>query len=124
MDAAAKVGDAGGGKPVSMDSDKDKLAPVSSRNPRSGVLVGRNVTIRTGGPQPEYFTDIHRRYIGKKGCVHAVVASMPRENPLVKVGFENGSEIVFFRRSELDIEDEATPEPRKHGKRGSHLPPG
>ena len=74
-------------------------------------------------PQPEYFTDTHRQWIGKSGRVHAVVASVPRDNPLVKVGFDEGTQIVFFRLSELDVRAESTSEPpRKHGKRGSHLP--
>jgi hypothetical protein len=87
------------------------------------VLVGKAVSVRHTHPQPDYFTDVHRLWIGKSGRVHAVVASAPRDNPLVKVGFDEGTQIVFFRLSELDVHAESISEPpRKHGKRGSHLP--
>jgi hypothetical protein len=91
---------------------------------RPKVLVGRSVSVREAVPEPSYFTDVHRRWIGSTGRVHAVVPGQPRENPLVKVGFEDGSEIVFFRLEDLDV-DTGAPEDlrKKHGIRGSHLPP-
>ena len=61
---------------------------------RPGVLVGRSVTVRATQPEPAYYTDVHRRWIGSSGRVHAVVPGQPRENPLVKVGFEDGTQIV------------------------------
>ncbi len=87
------------------------------------MLVGRSVAVRDTQPEPAYFTDRHRRFVGKSGRVHAIVASAPRGNPLVKVGFDEGTQIVFFRLSDLAIGADAPPErPRKHGERGSHLP--
>jgi hypothetical protein len=87
--------------------------------------VGKSVSVRHVASEPEYFTDVHRQWIGKSGRVHAVVPSVPRDNPLVKVGFDEGTQIVFFRLSDLDVHADAAPEhPRKHGERGSHLPKG
>ena len=86
------------------------------------VLVGRSVMVRAG-PQPDYFTDAHRARIGHTGRVHAVVAGQDRDNPLVKVGFESGTRIVFFRLAELDVDSDALLEnPKRHGRRASHLP--
>jgi hypothetical protein len=102
-----------------MSSDKSS----TSTTPRPGVLVGKSVSVRHTPEEPGYFTDVHRNWIGKTGRVHAVVPSVPRENPLVKVGFDEGTQIVFFRLSELDVHaDRIAEQPRKHGKRGSHLP--
>jgi hypothetical protein len=73
--------------------------------------------------EPSYFTEVHRRWIGSTGRVHAVVPGQPRENPLVKVGFEDGAHIVFYRLAELDVDVGAPDDAhKKHGKRGSHLP--
>ena len=89
---------------------------------RKGVLVGRTVAIRRHRTDPAYFTDVHRRWIGKSGRVHAVAAGS-KDNPLVKVGFEGGTKIVFFRLADLEVRrDEPLPPPEKHGMRGSHLP--
>lgn len=100
-----------------MDSDK----PLSK--PRSAVLVGKAVTIREPNPRPSYFTAAHDRWIGKTGRVHAVVAAASKENPLIKVGFNEGTQIVFFHLKDLDVHGEVTlEEPRRHGERGSHLP--
>ena len=100
--------------------------PTARRHPmndRPGVLVGKSVTVRTDSPEPAYFTAVHRRFAGRTGRVHAVVPAVPRENPLVKVGFDDGTAIAFFRLRDLDIDHEARPsDPKKHGKRGSHLP--
>ena len=94
-------------------------------NERPGVLVGRSVTVRTGGPEPSYYTDVHRRFAGRTGRVHAVVPAEPRENPLIKVGFDEGTSIAFFRLGDLIVDREpGTSEQVKHGKRGSHLPGG
>ena len=90
---------------------------------RRTVLVGRSVAVREPDPEPAYFTDVHRRWIGSTGRVHAVVPGEPRENPLVKVGFEDGTQIVFYRLADLDVHDSSSIEtPKKHGTRGSHLP--
>jgi hypothetical protein len=73
--------------------------------------------------EPSYFTDVHRRWIGSTGRVHAVVPGQPRENPLVKVGFEDSAHIVFYRLADLDVDAGAPDDAhKKHGKRGSHLP--
>jgi len=89
---------------------------------KTGVLIGRSVTVRSG-PQPDYFTDAHRAWVGHTGRVHAVVAGPDRKNPLVKVGFDAGTRIVFFRLAELDIEtDVPLEDPKRHGRRASHLP--
>jgi hypothetical protein len=94
-------------------------------NDHSRVLVGKSVTIRADGPEPDYFTAVHRLFAGKTGRVHAVVPAEPRENPLVKVGFDDGSKIAFFRLSDLIVDREAeSATPVRHGKRGSHLPGG
>ena len=86
-------------------------------------LVGKAVTIRERRPQPQYFTDVHRSWIGKTGRVHAIVPSVPKDDPLVKVGFDEGTHIVFFRLADLDVHDALPPQhPRTHGRRGSHLP--
>ena len=91
---------------------------------RPKVLVGRSVSVRESLPEPSYFTDVHRRWIGSTGRVHAVVPGQPRENPLVNFGLEDGSEIVFFRLADLDVDTGAPDDLRKkHGKRGSHIPP-
>jgi hypothetical protein len=88
----------------------------------SRVLVGRAVTVRANGDDRAYFTDAHRAWIGRTGRVHAVVAG-DRDNPLIKVGFEDGTKIVFYRLADLDVDREAQREdPKKHGARGSHLP--
>jgi hypothetical protein len=90
---------------------------------RPKVLVGRSVSVRATDPEPSYFTDVHRRWIGSTGRVHAVIPGQPRENPLVKVGFEDGTQIVFFRLADLDVDTGTTGDTKKkHGKRGSHLP--
>jgi len=106
-----------------MDSDNLEHPAQADVTSRSGVLVGRAVTIRASNPPPPYFTDVHRSWIGKTGRVHAIVPAIPRDNPLVKVGFDEGTEIVFYRLSELDVHEDTPPQdPRKHGQRGSHLP--
>lgn len=89
---------------------------------RKGVLVGCAVSVREQGPQRSYFTDLHRRWVGKAGRVHAVVPGSSRDNPLVKVGFEGGTHIVFYRLADLVVHRAEPPAPEKHGKRGSHLP--
>jgi hypothetical protein len=87
------------------------------------VLVGRTVTVRSVDVQPDYFTDVHRAAIGRTGRVHAIVPTSDRANPLVKVGFDEGTRIVFYRLSELYVDADAPfEEPRKHGERASHLP--
>ena len=94
-------------------------------NDRPGVLVGKSVTVRAGGPEPDYFTAVHRQYAGRTGRVHAVVPAEPRENPLVKVGFDDGTKIAFFRLTDLIVDREAESAiPVRHGKRGSHLAGG
>jgi hypothetical protein len=90
---------------------------------KPGVLVGRTVTVKAVDVQPDYFTDVHRAAIGQRGRVHAIVPTSDRDNPLVKVGFDDGTRIVFYRFSELDVDPDAPPEePRRHGVRASHLP--
>lgn len=90
--------------------------------PKPTVLVGRRVTVRAGA-QPDYFTAAHRERIGQSGRVHAVVAGQEHDNPLVKVGFEAGTRIVFFRLTELDVDSDSELEnPKRHGQRASHLP--
>jgi len=90
---------------------------------RPAVLVGKSVTVRSDGAEPSYFTDLHRQRVGSTGVVHAIVATQPRGNPLVKVKFAPNDQIVFFRLSELDVHpDEAAANPERHGKRASHLP--
>jgi|GEM_PF-1649720 len=87
------------------------------------VLVGRNATVRPGGLNPPHFTDAHRRWIGHTGRIHAIVAGDVRGNPLVKLGFGEPPQIVFFRLSDLDVDRSGQLEnPPKHGERGSHLP--
>lgn len=87
------------------------------------VLVGRSVTVRSVEPRPAYYTDVHRAWIGRSGRVHAIVPTADRANPLVKVGFVDGTQIVFYRLTELDVDSVAPLEqPKKHGARGSHLP--
>ncbi|MBV8164531.1 MAG: hypothetical protein JOZ91_09700 [Candidatus Eremiobacteraeota bacterium] len=104
-----------------MDSD-------ASSSPASGPaqrlrLVGKAATVRDPQPQPRYFTDVHRESIGKTGRVHAIVPSVPKDDPLVKVGFDEGTHIVFFRLADLDVHDAVPAQhPPKHGRRGSHLP--
>jgi hypothetical protein len=89
----------------------------------SRVIVGRCVTVRHCDPEPSYFTEVHRSWCGKTGRVHAVVATGERDNPLVKVGFDDGVHIVFYRLKELTLDVETTlVNPAKHGVRGSHLP--
>ncbi len=92
-------------------------------NERPGVLVGRTVTVISTKETPGYFTGVHRKWLGKRGRIHAVVGTQSRQNPLIKVGFNEGEQIVFYRLSELKVHrDEPASPPRKHGKRGSHLP--
>jgi hypothetical protein len=90
---------------------------------KPGVLVGRIVTVKAVEVQPDYFTDVHRAAIGQRGRVHAIVPTSDRDDPLVKVGFDDGTRIVFYRLADLDVDPDAPlPEPRKHGERASHLP--
>jgi hypothetical protein len=87
------------------------------------ALVGRTVTVKAVDVQPDYFTDVHRAAIGQRGRVHAIVPTSDRDDPLVKVGFDDGTRIVFYRLTDLDVDPDAPlPEPRKHGVRASHLP--
>ncbi len=103
--------------------DSDKTAASAGQTKKPGVLVGKAVRVRESPSEPKYFTDLHRQYIGKMGRIHAIVASMPRDNPLVKVGFAEGTQIVFFRLTDLEVEEGIpTQTPRKHGERASHLP--
>jgi len=96
-----------------MDSDK---------GPRF-KLVGASVTIKPHEKLPPHFTGRHAERIGQTGRVHAVVADKSSSDPLVKVGFAEGTQIVFFRLSDLEIAaDEPLLNPRRHGARGSHLP--
>jgi len=89
----------------------------------SRVLVGRCVTVHPREPEPSYFTEVHRVWSSKTGRVHAVVISGERDNPLVKVGFEGGTQIVFYRLRDLTVDVEVeVANPPKHGVRGSHLP--
>jgi hypothetical protein len=86
------------------------------------VLVGKSVTVRSPDVEPKYFTDVHRARVGQTGRVHAVVAG-DRDDPLVKVGFEEGTQIVFYRLADLSVDHDAEPEtPKRHGVRASHLP--
>ena len=79
--------------------------------------------VRASDDEPAYFTDVHRGHVGATGVVHAIVAAVPRENPLVKVKFPPDDKIVFFRLSELEISDPDEPvKHEKHGERASHLP--
>jgi hypothetical protein len=105
-----------------MDPDKS-ISKEGAASSRPTVLVGKSAAVRTTDRQPGYFTDAHRRWIGKTGRVHAVVPSIPKDNPLVKVGFDEGRHIVFFRLADLEIGPGDADEPQhRHGKRGSHLP--
>ena len=70
---------------------------------RPGVLVGKRVVVRAPQSAPAYFGDLHHVYVGSTGVVHAVVASEPSDNPLVKVKFPPDNRIVFYRLSELDV---------------------
>jgi len=70
---------------------------------QSDILVGKTVTVRSGGVEPSYYTDVHRQWVGHSGTVHAVVASHPRENPLVKVKLGPDQHVVFFRLADLEI---------------------
>lgn len=80
-------------------------------------------SVRASGDEPPYYTDVHRAHVGATGIVHAIVAAVPRENPLVKVKFPPDDKIVFFRLSELDVRDPDEPaKHEKHGERASHLP--
>src|SRR5579864_3430599 len=85
-------------------------------------LVGATVAVKAQADTPAYFTPVHQQWIGKTGRVHAIVPGSTRDNPLVKVGFEGGTRIVFFRLHDLDVQPEELENPRHHGKRGSHLP--
>jgi hypothetical protein len=106
-----------------MDPDKPSTSEEADASNRPGVLVGKSAAVRTADRQPAYFTNIHRQCIGKTGRIHAVVPSVPRDNPLVKVGFDDGKHIVFFRLADLEVTPQTPSDPpRKHGKRGSHLP--
>lgn len=88
---------------------------------RPKVLVGRSVTVHSRDVEPAYFTDVHRAWIGKVGRVHAVVPG-DGGDPLVKVGFEEGTQIVFYRLADLRVDPDDLETPKKHGVRGSHLP--
>ncbi|MDQ6824149.1 MAG: hypothetical protein M3007_01645 [Candidatus Eremiobacteraeota bacterium] len=86
-------------------------------------LVGALVTVKAQEKRPDYFTARHEDWIGKTGRVHAVVAGPSGDDSLVKVGFAEGTQIVFFRLADLEVHgDEPLENPRHHGKRGSHLP--
>ncbi len=86
------------------------------------VLVGRPVSVRQRDIEPEYFTDVHRAWVGHTGRVHAVVPG-DKDDPLVKVGFADGTQIVFYRLSDLDVDRHGELDTsKKHGARGSHLP--
>ncbi|MBC5825486.1 MAG: hypothetical protein GIW99_08280 [Candidatus Eremiobacteraeota bacterium] len=90
---------------------------------RPGVLVGRTATVARSDQEPPYYTALHRTFVGRTGCVHAVVPSGTRDNPLIKMGFDGGTRIIFYHLSELKIDSEAPlVSPPKHGRRGSHLP--
>jgi hypothetical protein len=90
--------------------------PSSSPTERGRrVLVGRAVTVRPRNPLPTYFTQTHRRWIGASGRVHAVVPG-DRENPLVKVGFEDGTRIVFFRLLDLEVDEQSPLHNVRHGR--------
>lgn len=81
------------------------------------------MTVRRPKTEPSYFTQLHRQWIGHSGRVHAIVPSKTREDPLIKVGFGDPKQIVFFRLADLDVdEDEPPRNPPRHGERGSHLP--
>ncbi len=103
-----------------MDSDLPSGAPQAP-SPR-GPLVGKSVRVRRANLEPDYFTPLHRARIGETGRVHAIVPSVPKDDPLVKVGFDEGTQIVFFRLSDLEVNDEPAEHPKRHGVRGSHLP--
>jgi hypothetical protein len=88
------------------------------------VLVGKAVAVREPATEPAYFTDAHRRWVGRVGTIHAVVAAQPRDQSLIKVKFD-GEQIVFYRLADLDVlHDEPHAPPEKHGRRASHLPKG
>jgi len=92
-------------------------------NERPKSIVGMAALVRASGDEPPYYTDVHREHVGATGIVHAIVAAVPRENPLVKVKFPPDDQIVFFRLSELDVRDPNEPvKHEKHGDRASHLP--
>jgi hypothetical protein len=92
-------------------------------NERPKSIVGMAALVRTSGDEPPYYTDVHRAHVGATGVVHAIVAAVPRDNPLVKVKFGPDEKIVFFRLSELDVRPPDEPVThRKHGERTSHLP--
>jgi hypothetical protein len=89
---------------------------------RATVIVGKPVIVRTPATPPEYFTDAHTQRIGEHGIAHAIVAAIPRENPLVKVKFAD-DKVIFFRLAELDVRHGDTSAPTsRHGERASHLP--
>jgi hypothetical protein len=92
---------------------------------KPGVLVGRSVIVRANADEPEYYTDVHRTRVGQEGRVHAIVPTDDRANPLVKVGFDEGAQIVFYRLADLEVDPDAGLDlSKKHGVRGSHLPKG
>jgi hypothetical protein len=102
----------------------DTSPPDATHAPRvPGRLVGLAATVRPVHPQPSYFTALHRSVVGKTGRVHAIVPTAHKSDPLVKVGFDEGTQIVFFHLADLEIHDDRAPEhPQRHGRRGSHLP--
>ncbi|HME81948.1 MAG TPA: hypothetical protein VKF82_07705 [Candidatus Eremiobacteraceae bacterium] len=86
------------------------------------VLVGRSVSVRARDVEPEYFTDVHRAWVGHAGRVHAIVPG-GADNPLIKVGFADGTQIVFYRLADLDVDRAGELDtPKRHGERASHLP--
>lgn len=90
---------------------------------RPKSIVGMAASVRASDDEPSYYTEVHRRHVGATGVVHAIVAAVPRENPLVKVKFPPDDKIVFFRLSELDVRDPDAPvKHERHGERASHLP--
>ena len=90
---------------------------------RPKAIVGLTAIVRETNVEPSYFTDIHRRYVGAEGVVHAIVPAVPRDNPFVKLKFPPDDRVVFFRFSDLDVRTPEEPvEHTKHGDRASHLP--
>jgi len=90
---------------------------------RPKAIVGLTAIVRAMNAEPAYFTDIHRRYVGTEGVVHAIVPAVPRDNPFVKLKFPPDDRVVFFRLSELDVREPDKPvEHSRHGERSSHLP--
>jgi hypothetical protein len=80
-----------------------------------GKIVGRWATVRAPSEERAHFGERHRRWIGERGRVHAVVGDRRGGEPLIKLRFADDS-IVFYRLSDLDIDESEAPEIVRHRK--------